>query len=134
VKHRIDMRIVTLKLKSMRKLGLIFGWAGLLAACTGPVRDPAAVSMGAPGLGIVGPATSAPPMTGAPPARKSPKAATFTSPKAKSASNQKYRPAAHSKTSKRVAERPAVQKTAVVTKGPTEPRRASRPVPEIPLD
>ena len=120
--------------RSMGKLGLIFGCAGLLAACTGPVRDPATVSMGAPGLGVVGPATGAPPMTGAPPARKNPKAATVTSPKAKSARNQKDRSATHPKAPKRAVDRPAVQKTAVATKAHTEARRPSRPAPEIPLD
>ena len=111
----------------MRKLGLILGCAGLLAACTGPSRDPARVSIGAPGPAVIGA------VSGQPGAQKSPAARTVVTPKAKSASNQKDSSAGHPKVPKRVREGAAVRKTASETKTPAaaSPRR---PAQEIPLD
>jgi len=115
----------------MRRIAVTLVCAGLLAACTGPARDPAGVSMGATGTGVGGPG-----LQGAISAAPIQKSSTATSPgsaKAKSASNPKDRAAGHLKAPKRIAERPAVRKTTTDAKTPAE-RRPPRPAQEIPLD
>ena len=106
----------------MWKFVVIAGCVGLLAACTGPVRDPALGSASAPGAGTSGPAPGALPLTGATP-RKTPK----------TASSQKDRSAGHPKAPKRTTEHRGIQKTAADAKAPSG-ARARRPVQEIPLD
>jgi hypothetical protein len=92
----------------MWRLVVIVGSAGLLAACTGPVRGPVPGSAGAPAAGVAGPSPGGQPLlvTSVAPPRKSPK----------TASSQKDRTAGHPKAPKRIAKGPAVQKTATDTK------------------